>query len=202
MAASRFSAEEIGARPAQLGDDSLGRLELRLAPEHLREPLREVELVHRAAQASELDALDAETLAPIADGVQADAFTVDGTFVSLAAGLTFDAAGRLYVGHTGGTPIVTAYRVIAAAPPPVVTCVGTPESPAGTTMNEESVKQILASLGEKADREGIGRLTEAEQSAPGDRRIYRPASERFSRVTPPGPALLVRVTYPVSRSRG
>ncbi len=82
-----------------------------------------------ATLSSTVVVLDADTLTPITGGVVPDAWSVDTGFVSTAAGLTFDASGRLYVGHTGWTPIITVYQAVASSPPPVVSCVGTAELP-------------------------------------------------------------------------
>jgi DNA-binding beta-propeller fold protein YncE len=85
-------------------------------------------LAFSATAGGRIAVVDTASLAPIESGVQADAFSVD-SVMSIAAGLTFDAAGHLFVGHTGATPIVSAYRIVTDSPP-VVTCVGTPENPA------------------------------------------------------------------------
>ncbi|HEU4383005.1 MAG TPA: hypothetical protein VFR85_05805 [Anaeromyxobacteraceae bacterium] len=85
-------------------------------------------LAFSATAGGRIAVVDTGTLAPIENGVQPDALVVDGSFTSLAAGLAFDGAGRLYVGHTGGTPIISVYQVVAGAAP-LVTCVGTPGEP-------------------------------------------------------------------------
>ena len=67
-----------------------------------------------------LAVLDTATLELIENGHPLDAN---------AAGVVFDAAGHLYVGHLTAATLVTAYQVTTAAPPSV-TCVGAAGSPA------------------------------------------------------------------------
>jgi len=66
--------------------------------------------------------LDAATLAPIENGVVPDAVLIPpNTTPWNAAGLVFDGAGRLFVGHTGGNPVVSVYQVVTGdTTPPVV----------------------------------------------------------------------------------
>ncbi|MFL5441530.1 MAG: hypothetical protein ACJ79W_20420 [Myxococcales bacterium] len=74
--------------------------------------------------------VDTATLQPIVDGIVVDSITaIPNSPPWIPAGLVFDSAGDLFVGHTGGYPIISVYRVKVPLPPPIVSCVGSPDAP-------------------------------------------------------------------------
>ncbi|HET9596031.1 MAG TPA: hypothetical protein VFP65_10640, partial [Anaeromyxobacteraceae bacterium] len=112
----------------------------------------------------DLVVLDAATLAPIDGGVLSDVFLPSPAANPpwIAAGVVFDAQGRLFVGHTGGYPVVSAYRVLAPdTAPPVVTILA---PAAGVVSGEVEVSATaedlhLASLGCSAGGVPLGSTT-------------------------------------------
>lgn len=99
-------------------------------------------LAMAASAVGRVAVVDAATLAPIEGGLVYDDFIAWQGMPWNPAGLVFDAWGRLFVGHTGGYPVISVYRVVDAAPP-VASCLGSPDAPVTLVADSGSCAMLV-----------------------------------------------------------